>query len=191
MQPLYADGATLSSTQTRSFGNCLLRRSMTKQYRTTEQILQVYRLDQVGTHPNKIAEELGIPKSGVVSALMHIKKYMVGKHKGQERQSQHYLDAVRIIKREARQAKDEHRQPSEVRTEAQRGNYAALREASETFQQAIAHFIRDELATRHSDLQAEVERLREENQKLKDELESIPKTVSWIDELEDTVNKEK
>jgi hypothetical protein len=158
---------------------------MPKTYRTTEEIVRIYRLSQSGKTVSEVALELGIPYSGVSSALKHLKKYLTGKAREQDRQSRNYREVVRQLRKEKR---TEARQPEHAVQPTD--NLAALKESFSVFQRAITTFIERDVKSRHSALLEENEKLRAQVENLQKDMERL-RSNNWIDQLALGIEEEK
>src|SRR5690348_11612139 len=107
-----------------------------KDFRTPDQLVRIYRLDQEGKSGKDIAEEVGITPGSAATSLHTLKKYLKGKDRGQAKRSPAYLHAIKVIRREGRE------QPSQVttaphsqpQTSPQSDNFTFLRHSYERFE---------------------------------------------------------
>src|SRR5690348_13611251 len=84
-----------------------------KAFRTPDQIVRIYHLDQQGRSGQKIAQEEGISPGSVATTLTQLKKYLKGKDRGQSKRSYAYRQAARVIRR------DKQSEPPQVNTAPQ------------------------------------------------------------------------
>lgn len=123
-------------------------------------------------------------------------KYLKGKDRGQSKRSSAYLEAVKVIRREKRQ---DPLQPitaprNQPLTTSSGDNFSFLDNSYSRVKKDLATFTEVEVSSRLSALKEENRVLREELRSLQKEVERLkkdePRTVDWIDALQDKFTKE-
>jgi len=174
-----------------------------KSFRTPDQLISIYRASQIGRPLKEIAQDEGISYGSVGTALHQLNKYLKGKDRNQRKHSYNYREAAKAIRREKRQEPPQdntepHNQPQ---TTSQGDNFTFLKASFDRFQDAVSTFIEVETSSRYATLQDENtalkldnKMLRKEVAKLQEEIERLkkeePRTIDWIDVLEEKLTKE-
>ena len=163
---------------------------MNRDYRTTDQLLEIYHSFHEGISTRQIADNVGIPIAQVSLALHTLDKYLKGKDKGQRRRSDSYILAAKIIRKENRT-----QEPQITRIAGNEAplpvnqNLASLKDAFDQFQSAVTSFIKNETNTGQMALRLENKALREEVERLTQKIEEL-RSNNWIEALEDTLKEE-
>src|SRR6195952_4137814 len=136
---------------------------MTKPHRTAEDLVQLYQLARDGISSKDIAEQLGTVPSSVSSSYRLLQKYIRGKTTDQAHHSHAYKAAAKEIRRLLRSQKAVEPASSLSPTH---NSYDRLADSFSLFQESVASFIEDQVASRVQRITTENVRLKEENKSL-------------------------